>query len=156
VKFILPIVALLGATNFPYTYKYHMVTCPAGAQSSQCDSAQTCAAGSCSGSSPTTSTNGMTLGGVRSFRITICAASGNTLSGAGTMQAWGFSNAEGIWVRNSDLDLTVSLSTRCQRWADLLTGVSYDRVDYISNAVTVSGGSTLDVMIEGQSREQGS
>ena len=135
--------------GLPYTYKYEMSTCPTGAISSNCIAAQTCSGNSCgTGVLPTSTMDGMLLGGVSKYRLTVCAASGQTLSGAGTMQSFTFSTAEGVWDRgNSDANVT---TTQRSQSFDFVVGLRFDRVRYVANAVTVSGGATLDVLLEGQ------
>lgn len=154
-KRALALLALVGivfaAWAFPYTYKYEMATCPSGAVFTQCVAAQACSAGSCTGTAPSTSTEGMLLGGVTGYRLTICAAGGQTLSGAGTMQAYAWNSAEGLWSRDLGLDQNVTASGKqCQTFPDFKVGLSYDRVRFVASAVTVSGGSGLDVLLEGQ------
>lgn len=140
----------VAAWVVPYTYRYEMATCPGNANPGMCTAAQTCSAGSCTGTAPTTQYEGMGLYGVTSYRLTACAASGQTLSGAGTLQAYGFNSAENVWVRNPGLDQSVTASGKqCQAFPDFLVGIQYGRVRFVSSGVTVSGGSTLDVLLDG-------
>lgn len=98
---------------------------------------------------PTTATEGVSLLQVRGFRVAICAAVGQTLSGAGTLQAWVYQAKAQVWMRNPSLDLTISVTAtscagaacRCQVFPDQRVPVLYaHRVLYAANAVTVSGG----------------
>lgn len=117
------------------------------------DESQACSAGTCArASDPSTATEGMYLGDISHFRVSICAASGQTLSGAGTLQAWRYDTRNGIWERNNDLDQTVDGSgKRCQAFPDFTVGVhNADRVLFAASGVTVSGGSAVDVRVEGQ------
>lgn len=135
----------------PYTYRYEMATCPNGANAGMCIAAQTCSAGSCTGTAPTGMNEGMTLYGVVAYRLSVCAASGQTLSGAGTLQAYRYDSAENQWIRNKGLDQTVNASAvQCQTFPDVaVSGGQLGRIRFVASSVTVSGGSTLDVLLEG-------
>jgi len=99
-------------------------------------------------SAPTLSTEGEPLDNVYSYRIILCANSGQTLSGGGTLQMWHYNTSTG-WARNSGLDLTVTAtSVRCQAFPDVLVGPPYGRFLAAPNAVTVSGGTTPTVRYE--------
>lgn len=112
---------------------------------------QPCSAGSCTRADPTLSTEGMNLAGISGYRLKVCAAVGQTLTGAGTMKAWTYDADEGVWTRGKDLDQSVTESTkRCQTFPDFITGVRGDRVLFAASGVTVSGGATLDVLLAGQ------
>lgn len=142
-----------AAWTAPYTYRYEMAACPDGANPGMCIAAQACAAGSCSGTAPTTGPNdGMMLYGVVSYRLTICAVSGQTLSGAGTMLAYRYDGAlELPWVPNAGLNQPVTASgSRCTTFPDfLVVGAQPGRVRFVASGVTVSGGATLDVLLDG-------
>jgi hypothetical protein len=104
---------------------------------------------------PTLSSEGMSLeapGGspVRGFMVSVCAESGETLSGGGHLRAWLYHPDAGLWMRNPDLDLEVSASSvRCRVWPDLRTGyLGARRMLFASDAVTVSGGTTVMVRID--------
>lgn len=101
---------------------------------------------------PSLSTDGMSLGDVLGFRVSVCAASGQTLTGGGTLRAWLYHTDAGLWMRNPSLDLTVSASgVRCQVFPDAQPVVLLShRVYFASDTVTVSGGTTLDVRIDAQ------
>lgn len=144
------VVVAAVAVAAPFTYKYEMASCPGWTVANNCIAAQACSAGSCSGTAPSTSTEGMSLGGVGGFRLSICAASGQTLSGTGTMQAYDYVVAEGLWSRDVGLDQTVTATGRCQTFPDFIVGGRFDRVRFVSSAVTVSAGTTLDVILDGQ------
>lgn len=85
------------------------------------------------------------------FRVSVCATSGQTLSGAGTLQAWLLDERSGLVMRNPGLDMAISASgTRCQVFPDIRSVmVSSGRVIYAASGVTVSGGATVDVQILG-------
>lgn len=96
----------------------------------------------------TSSPEGMDLRNVRGFRVIIEAASGQTLSGGGTLQAYVYSPATASWIRNNDLDLTVDASSvRRQVFPDLETKVRSGCVLFATSSVTVSSG-TVTVYIE--------
>lgn len=102
------------------------------------------AAQSLTQSAPTLVTEGLDLNDVEGFRVTVCAASGQTLSGAGSMQAYLWDNDLGLWARNPDLDFNVTATTRCQVSPDFQVMVAAGRVYFAATGVTVSSG-TLTV-----------
>src|SRR4051794_7938534 len=62
----------------------------------------------------TSSTDGKDLTHALKYRLSVCAASGQTLTG-GTIQ-WDVQDATGLWATNYDLTLTITGGTRCQAW----------------------------------------
>lgn len=94
-------------------------------------------------------TSGMDLAGVYGFEVTVSAASGQTLTG-GTLFCWKWNPKLGRWVRNKDLDLVIpaSIGIRDVTWGQLRTLAPIGRVLYATSAVTVSGGTTVDVRID--------
>ena len=109
---------------------------------------QACVAGSCTRAAPTVAAEGLDLGGAKGIRLSVCAASGQTLSGAGTMRAWYYSPKAAKWMRNPGLDFVVTASgVQCQVFPDLLATVNQDgsKVIWAADAVTVSGGAALVV-----------
>lgn len=97
--------------------------------------------------------SGMKLTYVTGAWISVCAASGQTLSGAGTLDAYFFDPAAGLWMRNDDLDLSVTVTAatyRCQVWPDFAVSASKaGYVLYATNGITVSGGTTVVVRVSG-------
>src|SRR4051812_46307439 len=72
---------------------------------------------------PTLATEGMSLVGVKGFRVSICAQSGQTLSGAGSLRAYLYHSDAALWMRNPSLDLSVTAAgVRCQAFPDFVTG----------------------------------
>jgi hypothetical protein len=113
--------------------------------------AQPCSAGSCTRAAPTLPTEGMSLVGMFGYKLTVCAAAGQTLSGAGSLLAWDYNVDEGVWTRDPLLDLAVTVSGgRCQTWPDFPLGAGVDRVLFAASGVTVSGGTGLDVLLSGE------
>lgn len=154
----------LAAWVAPYTYKYEMTSCPAGYNAGLCISPQSCSAGTCNGTAPTLQGEGMVLTGAASYRLRTCAENTalsdggttvQTLSGAGTLQAYWYDPAEALWIRNAGLDVSVNGSGQhCQVWQDfIVTAAQRGRIRYVASGVTVSGGSTLDVLLDGYSPE---
>ncbi|MFL5344362.1 MAG: hypothetical protein ACJ8AT_06200 [Hyalangium sp.] len=90
---------------------------------------------------------------VRGFFVSVCAASAQTLSGAGLLRAWVYHPDAASWMRNPDLDLSVTASgVRCQAFPDLRTGyLQGRRVLFAADSLTVSGGTTVTVRIDGDS-----
>lgn len=104
------------------------------------------------GSAPSATTDGYSLGDLVTYQMSVCAQSGATLSGAGTLQAYVYSSAQAAWTRSPALDLTVNVSAataQCQAWLNLPVYVHSGRIKYVPNAVTVSAGTTVSVALEG-------
>jgi len=135
--------------------------CQAGAQSGRYDpysltfsEAQTCNAGTCArASAPTSNAEGANISSANGYRLSICAASGQTLSGAGTMQAYWCDTLTALCYRNplNDQNVTGAVSgQRCVTWPDFqiaaITG-NPDSVVFAASAVTVNGGSALTVQL---------
>jgi hypothetical protein len=131
----------------------------------------TVSAGVATGTAPTaatfTVTNGSTIGNsidltqVDGFRVEVCAASGQTLSGAGAERAY-LLNHNGEVLRNPGLDLSISVTAtgsascfgaacRCQVFPDqhVSASAASGLVMYVPDAVSVSGGTTLTTRISG-------
>jgi hypothetical protein len=95
------------------------------------------------------------LGGVQKFYVSVCAASGQTLSGAGTLAAYLYDRQRGKVKRNPSLDQTITVTStscggsacRCQVFpVQEASGVpDGDTLIYAANGVTVSGGTTVDI-----------
>lgn len=101
--------------------------------------------------------SGMKLNYVVGAWISLCAASGQTLSGAGTLDAYYYDPAAALWMRDPDLDLAVSVTAtscagsacRCQVWPDY--DIPANKAGYVlfaTHGVTVSSG-TLTVRVNG-------
>lgn len=97
---------------------------------------------------PTASSEGANLSPYRSLRLSVCATSGNTLSG-GTLAAYWYDPTDTLWKRNPSLDVTVTATTRCQVFPDFEVGPMGGRVIWATSSVTVSGGTTVTVKILG-------
>lgn len=105
------------------------------------------------------STGGFDLTEVTGFRVSVCAESGQTLSGAGTIAAYLKNNITGLIERNPGLDLAITVTgtscagaaCRCQVFPDMqvtgsdLGGTYFPR----PSGVTVSGGTTVTVRVDG-------
>lgn len=95
------------------------------------------------------------LGKLTAFRVSVCAESTRTLSGAGTLQAYLYDRKFAKVKRNPSLDLTISVTAtscqgaacRCQVFPNLSTGnlTAGDVLLYATNGVTVSAGTTVDI-----------
>lgn len=99
---------------------------------------------------PTLSTEGAGLTEARGLRVSVCAATGQTLSGAGTLKAW-YLNPSGLWNRNSALDLSIPATAsgiRCWAFPDMAVLVRTGRALFATDSVTVSGGTTVIVRID--------
>lgn len=90
---------------------------------------------------PTLSTQGQSLVGLKGVSVTVEADSGQTLSGAGTLQAYTWDPVAAGWARNPDLDLPVTVSAaRRQSFLGIWVPAPTGRIAYAPNGVTVSAG----------------
>src|SRR5512134_3082044 len=97
-----------------------------------------CGSTTCSGSAPTGSTDGASLQQATAIRVRLCAASGQTLSGAGTLAVYVRDETDGLWARVAALDKTVPASAsglRCIGWDEGINGVPYGSVAYVPASV---------------------
>lgn len=124
---------------------------PVGFYTSLYEETQTCTAGTCAGTTPSSTAVGASMAWVNNYRLRVCAASGQTLSGAGTMQTWFCDVTSRLCYRDPGLDQGVSVSgQQCQLFPDLTVGYitpAADTVEYVASGVTVSGGAALTVDI---------
>jgi hypothetical protein len=103
-----------------------------------------CASGTCD--APSAAADGIGLvspGGWASkgVVVTVCADSGQTLSGAGTLTAWGRDPSVLLWAANPDLNLSPNTaSVRCQSFSALFVAVPNGRFAWVPTGVTVSSG----------------
>lgn len=96
---------------------------------------------------PTLATEGMTLDGCNGYRVIVEAEATRTLT-SGTLQAWYYDETLAAWIRNPDLDLTITgASQRRQVWGDSTVSTPLGRVLYAASSVVVSGGTTVTVYI---------
>lgn len=102
--------------------------------------------------------SGLKLSLVVGGYISVCAASGQTLAGAGTLDAYYYHPGAALWMRNPGLDLTISVTAtscagspcRCQIFPDFSVGApKAGYILYATNGVTVSGGTTVVVRVDG-------
>lgn len=107
---------------------------------------------------PTLASEGMDLGNIDGFRVSVCAASGQTLSGGGNLNAYLYNYDTALWQRNPGLDWAISVTAtscsgalcRCQVFPDQVVAAALgSRVLYAPNAVTISSGTTVVVRIDG-------
>lgn len=109
-------------------------------------------------SSAPTSTTALNLFGVTSFRITVCADSGQTLSGGGTVDIWLYNPTISLWTWNEDLTQDIGTGgTRCQVFPDLdagrlMTGASGFYLFPRINGATASGGTNITTRIDACTR----
>lgn len=101
---------------------------------------------------PANASRPMSLVGVKAFRITVCAPSGQTLQAAGLIKFWLYSPHEGLWseAETPALDLKVSRSGRCQHWGGLAVDVQSGYLLPATVGVTTSGGGQVFVRIDAQ------
>jgi hypothetical protein len=87
---------------------------------------------------PTLSTEGVSLKNVGGVVVTVCAASGATLSGAGTLTAYVWNEATLTWALNSDLNLSPTTTGRCQSFPVFWVGDNHGRIAWVTTGVTAS------------------
>lgn len=105
--------------------------------------ATTCGSTTCSGSAPSAASDGVALQAATGLRLRLCADSGQTLSGAGTLSAYVRDETDGLWTRVPALDKTVPASAsglRCVGWDENAVLLPYGATVYVPAGVTVSGG----------------
>lgn len=117
-----------------------------------------CAASPCSGSAPSASTDGRNVAQGRAISVRLCAASGQTLSGAGTLDVYAYDEDDGLWSLNPALAITMPASASGRRCIMVLDDrevlVGFGRVAIVPNAVTISAATTLSVKIYVRVKEQ--
>ncbi len=97
----------------------------------------------------TDATEGLSLDRVVAYQVTVCAETGRTLSGAGTLDAYWYNPTLLKWVKNPGLALSVTASAvRCMTFPQSTVGSPQGRVLYAANGVTISGGTTVDVRVD--------
>lgn len=110
-----------------------------------------CSGSPCSGSAPSASTDGRSIAQARSISVRLCAASGQTLSGGGTLDVYGWDEDDELWAVSPSLAITVPASASGARCAIVMADaevlVAFGRVAVVPNAVTISGGASLGVKI---------
>lgn len=98
---------------------------------------------------PTAATDGALLSGSTGVVVTVCAASGQTLSGAGTLLAYVYNPIAGLWARVPDLDLTTTTaSVRCLAFPGIFVAVPAGRIAYVPSSVTASS-NNLTIYVNG-------
>jgi hypothetical protein len=101
---------------------------------------------------PTLATQGLGLDNMQGLVVTACAASGQTLSGAGTLTAYIYDETVGVWSRIPDLDLSpATASVRCVSFAGIWVAAPRGRVAWVPTTVTASSNS-VTVYIVGEKR----
>lgn len=104
----------------------------------------TCSAGTCTETAPSTNT-GLALAYVQSYYVRVCADSGQTLSGAGTMRDYHCSallSPACARVLDNNLSVTAA-AVRCQEWAPFVVpyiDTTSDTMFWSPSGVTVSSG----------------
>jgi len=94
-------------------------------------------------------TDGLLLDRLTGWDVLVQADSGQTLSGAGTLQAWVYDPIQLVWARAPDYDISVPASLASIRNFYPLAGspgkgvpviASQGRIGYTPNGVTISSG----------------
>ena len=107
-----------------------------------------CTGTTCTRTAPTLATEGMGLGLVEAYRITLCAAAGQTLAGAGTLEVRLWDPSATAWARHGTT-LEPIAGQRCVTWDDVPVAARLrtHRVAVIPVGITVSGGADVTVRI---------
>lgn len=118
----------------------------------------TCSSNVCTRSVPSASTEGLKLEDIMSWRLQVCAPSGNTLAGTGTLELWLLDPVTSLWgpMKAKHLSVTES-SARCQTFPVELNGMAGAgvRVIYRANEVGISG-ATGSLIVSMQACKRGS
>lgn len=126
-------------------------TAPSGTPMPEASACLTCTPARTPGQSSTIP-NALHLTSCTGYQITICASSGQTLSGAGTIDIYYWPDWPGpltltTWPKDPGLVETVTATTRCQTFpTHTTTGLGW--IYPAANAVTVSAGTTVNVLVE--------
>jgi hypothetical protein len=98
---------------------------------------------------PTLVTDGVSLKGVGGVTVTVCATTGQTLSGAGTLTAYVWNEATSTWANAPDYNLTVtSSSVRCQNFAPFWVADTHGRIAWVTTGVTASSNNvTVNIFV---------
>lgn len=103
------------------------------------------------GSAPTIddATDGLPLSGDETASATLVAPSGQTLSGAGTLNCYVYDQTVGLWARCTAGDVT-TIPSGSRAFASEAVGVSQgrsSRIKWIPAGVTFSGGGSAGVEV---------
>lgn len=157
-KYLVPLFLLLAA---PAAMAQTAVACPGSGPTARYCETQPCAAGSCSRSAAPTGSEfstpvagypngkGLPLTSQAGAYLWLCAESGQTLSGTGTIRIWGWApQAPTLVVPNKTLEVDIAdvwySGARCVPVLDWpVAGGSSRKVIAEASSVTVSGGSTI-------------
>lgn len=101
---------------------------------------------------PFQASDGFSLTGFKGLRVTLCAASGQTLSGSGTLRARYLSPKAGSrWAKGGGRDLVIpsaAAGASCWTFDDMDITVDSGRALWIADGVTASGGSTCILYVD--------
>jgi hypothetical protein len=101
---------------------------------------------------PTLATQGLRLDNLQGYFVTIGAASGQTLSGAGSLLCYVYDDTIAAWARLPELDITVgTASVRYLSFAAVWVAAPRGRVAYVPSSVTASSNS-VTVYVIGETR----
>ncbi len=111
--------------------------------------ATTQTAGSAAGNVPTAAADGVVIGSTNKLRIVLSAASGQTLSGAGTLRVWFYDVGLARWVKNQNVSFTVTQSAvRDAVFENLDLGGGPTQRVYIEAVSVTSSGGALTVTLQ--------
>lgn len=99
-----------------------------------------------------TAGDGLVLAGLAALVVSVWPNPGNTLSGAGNLLCWVFNPYMQLWSRCPDLDLTLSTTSGlpAQTFSTILNPSRLGGfINFLSNGITVSGGTDVLIRIDG-------
>lgn len=99
------------------------------------------------GTAPSTVADGFDTSGFKWCEVTVCATSGQTITGGG-VQAYRYAPHVALWARSSSGDNTLTTGSRCATVPVWQLAPLAGRMDIITNAVTTSGGTTVTVYFQ--------
>ena len=103
--------------------------------------ATTQTANSAAGNEPALAADGLNIQGLSACRVVLSAASGQTLSGAGTLRFWYYDTSLARWILNQDVTIPVTTSSRRDMVSqDYQILISAGRVYVEADTVTSSSG----------------
>jgi hypothetical protein len=101
---------------------------------------------------PSAATDGIPLHDLQGVMVVVEANSAQTLSGAGSLRAYVYDPIVAAWFRVPALDLSVNSASirRMGFESEQIAGLRRaTRLDYATDSVTVSGGTTVRVYVLG-------
>lgn len=96
---------------------------------------------------PTLITEGISLDKAKGYQVIVSAVTGQTLSGAGTLDSYYWNTALAAWVKGPTLAVSSS-GIRRMTFAPVSVFLPTGRIFFAANGVTISGGTNVDVRVD--------